>query len=592
MLSFITLPAHKPCGMASDKQTEAKGLSNETRRTFLKAAAATGTIAGVGGIVTAQEDTQTFELGGDSAGWEGRTPSSIEGETNPTLELEAGQTYEITWENVDGQPHDIVMLDESGEELVGTEIIDEQGATQTFEFEATEEMVEYYCSVHPGTMRGDVQIGEAEEPGEEPEEEGEQLIPEGPTVGLETVAEGLVSPTNLVVADEERDRRFITDQTGQVYVHGPDGVEDELFMDISDWLVDVGEDGFDERGLLGLAFHPDFEENRKFYVRYSAPNREGTPDDYDHTFVLSELQATEDLSQADLDTECVLLEIPEPQFNHNAGDIAFGPDGYLYVAVGDGGDADDTGLGHVEDWYDGNEGGNGQDVTENLLGSILRLDIDDPAGGDPYAIPDDNPLVGEEGHDEYYAWGLRNPWRMSFNGDELFVADVGQNLFEEVNIVEKGGNYGWNVREGSHCFSTESPDEPPEECPIETPEDVRGGEPLIDPVIEYPHQYEGETIGISITGGYVYSNDTVSGLQDTYVFGDVTSSLFAASRPEDGEGQWSMEELVIAGDEDEEFDSYVLSFGRDHDGELYVLTNDSGIIEGETGMVHKIVPAE
>lgn len=559
----------------ADKRSGTRGQTGGTRRTFLKAVAATGAIVGVGGITAAQEE-RAFELGGVTPGWEGRTPSSIEGETNPTLELEAGETYKITWENVDGQPHDIVILDGNGEEIVGTEIIEEQGATQTLEFEATEEMAEYYCSVHPTSMRGDVQIGDAEDPGDD----DEPFIPEGPTVGLETVADGLVSPTSLVVAEEERDRRFITDQTGQIYVHGSDGVAAEPFMDISDQLVDVGEDGFDERGLLGLAFHPDFAANHRFYVRYSAPNREGTPEDYDHTFVLSEFQATEDLARGAPDTERVLLEIPEPQFNHNAGDIVFGPDGYLYVSVGDGGGGNDTGLGHVDDWYDG---GNGQDVTENLLGSILRIDVDGCENS--YAIPDDNPLVGRAGLDEQYAWGLRNPWGISFNDGELFAADVGQELFEEVNIIEKGGNYGWNVKEGSRCFSTDSPEEPPEDCPSETPGDVRGGEPLIDPVIEYPHQHEGEPIGISVIGGYVYSNDTVPGLQDAYVFGDVNSALFAASRSGDN---WSMEQLPVKGG----FNRYVLAFGRDHDGELYVLSNDSGFIEGETGAVHRIVPAE
>lgn len=562
---------------------EAGRLSSGTRRAFLKAVAVTGTVVGSGGITAAQAVTRTFELGGVTPGWEGRAPSSIEGETNPTLELEAGQTYEITWENVDGQPHDIAILDENEAELVGTEIIEEQGATQTLEFEATEEMAEYYCSVHPTSMRGDVQIGDAEDPGDD----DEPFIPEGPTVGLESVAEGLVSPTDFVVAEEQRDRRFITDQTGQIYVHGPDGLEDEPFLDISDQLVNVGENGFDERGLLGLAFHPDFETNRRFYVRYSAPNRDGTPENYDHTFVLSEFQASENLRRGEPDTERVLLEIPEPQFNHNAGDVVFGPDGYLYIPVGDGGDGDDTGLGHVDDWYAGNDGGNGQDVTENLLGSILRIDVDGTCEC-PYAIPEDNPLVGTEGLDEQYAWGVRNPWGLSFNDGELFAADVGQELFEEVNIVEKGGNYGWNVKEGSRCFSTDNPEAPPEDCPSETPGDVRGGESLIDPVIEYPHQHEGEPIGISVIGGYVYSNDTVPGLGDTYVFGDVNSALFAGSRQ--GDGDWSMEQLVVAGDE--EFDRYVLAFGRDHDGELYVLTNERGIIEGETGAVHRIVPAE
>ncbi|UPM42379.1 PQQ-dependent sugar dehydrogenase [Halocatena salina] len=564
-----------------DNQYERMSLPVETRRAFLKAVGATGALIGGGGIAVAQ-DTPSFEFGGVTPGWEGRTPSSIDGETNPTLELSVGQTYTIVWENVDGLPHDFVILDANEEEIVGTEIVDEQGATLTLEFEATEEMAEYYCSVHPASMRGAIQIGDGD-----PDDGDEPFIPEGPSVELETVAEGLVSPTNFVVAEEQRDRRFITDQTGQIYVHGPDGVENEPFMDISDRLVNVGVNGYDERGLLGLAFHPEFESNRRFYVRYSAPLRDGAPENYDHTFVLSEFRATTDLRRADSETERVLLEIPQPQFNHNAGDIAFGPDGYLYVPVGDGGDGDDTGLGHVDDWYAGNDGGNGQDVTENLLGSILRLDVDDTQCGKPYSIPDDNPLVGREGFDEQYAWGFRNPWRLSFTDGELFVADVGQERFEEINIVESGGNYGWNVKEGSRCFSTDSPETPPENCPTETSSDVRGGESLIDPVIEYPHRHDGESIGISVIGGYVYSNDTIPELTDTYVFGDANGGLFAASRPADDTEQWSMERLVV-----ESFDRYVLAFGRDHDGELYVLTNEQGTVDGETGTVQKIVPTE
>jgi len=318
------------------------------------------------------------------------------------------------------------------------------------------------------------------------------------------VADGLTAPVTLQVADEDADRRFIVDQTGYIYVHDDDGLQEEPFLDVSDQLVEFQD--FDERGLLGLAFHPEFEENGRFFVRYSSPPREGTPRS---TITRSSSQefrtADEEHSTADPDSERTLLEIPEPQFNHNSGPIAFGPDGYLYVATGDGGGANDTGTGHVEDWYDENEGGNGQDTAENLLGGILRLDVDvdgetsetSEDGGDAegderaYGIPDDNPLVDMDGHrdETYYAWGMRNPWGgMSFTGDgEFLMADVGQNRFESVNHVQRGGNYSWNVKEGTHCFSTETPSEPAEDCPESTPEDVRGGEELLDPVIEYPH---------------------------------------------------------------------------------------------------------
>jgi glucose/arabinose dehydrogenase len=234
-------------------------------------------------------------------------------------------------------------------------------------------------------------------------------------VGLERVATGLRAPLAIAFADN---RRYVADRQGAVSVHEDGSLRDEPLLDFRETVVLGG-----ERGLLGIALHPDFPDTPRLYVRYSAEPRAGTPDGYSHTFVLSEFRVRPDGRRARRDSERTLLEIPEPQSNHNAGDIAFGPDGYLYVPVGDGGGGGDRGRGHVADWYDANAGGNGQDVTENRLGSVLRIDVD---GGDdrPYAVPDDNPLVGRPGLDEHYAWGLRNPWRVSFDGNRLFVADV------------------------------------------------------------------------------------------------------------------------------------------------------------------------
>ncbi|WP_114576609.1 PQQ-dependent sugar dehydrogenase [Saliphagus sp. LR7] len=636
-------------------------IDRPSRRTFLKATAGTGIAAGLAATGTAQElEGGEIELGGLTAGWEGRSPEDIAGETNPTLSLSPGETYTITWENVDGLPHDLVILDDAGEEIVGTEIMDAEGETLSLEFEATAEMAEYYCSVHPTTMRGSIEIGEDdanngaanetnetnETDGEDVAEDATEIIGEGPTVGLERVAEGFVSPVGFEVAPGEDDRYYVLDQPGQIYV-----VEDgtsELFLDLSDRMVDVGAatgGGFDERGLLGMAFHPEYRDNRRLFVYYSAPLRDGTGIDagddlleedtddnetvdnetdnettegeddgeeddegYNHTAVLAEFEATGNFNCADPDSERTLLEVPEPQFNHNGGPVLFGPDGYLYWALGDGGGANDDEFGHVEDWYAENAGGNGQDTTENLLGGIHRIDVDSEGDdGEPYGIPEDNPFVGsDEGLDEYFAWGLRNPWRASFDGDgRLFVADVGQNLFEEVDVVESGGNYGWNVREGIECFSTESPNDPPEECPTETPADVRGGEPLIDPVIQYPHQVGDETIGISITGGYVYENDTIPELQGTYVFGDWSDSFGAPSgnlfhspveeyEPIAGrteEELWDINRLSVANAPGEELSRFVLTFGQDNDGELYVLTT-ARYSDGETGEVFRIVPAD
>ena len=406
-------------------------------------------------------------------------------------------------------------------------------------------------------------------------------VPEGPTIALDTVAEGFEQPVDFATPSGD-DRQFVVDRPGQVYVVNADGRREEPFIDVGGRMTPV--EG--EQGLLGLAFHPEFGSNGRFYLRYSAPSTDETPDSYSHTAVLAEFRANDDRTAGRPDTERRLLEVPEPQSNHNAGALGFGPDGYLYVPFGDGGRADDVGTGHAADWYEENEGGNGQDVTENLLGSIVRIDVDGEENGKPYAIPEDNPLVGEAGLDEQFAWGFRNPWRMGFSKGELYVGDVGQNRYEEVDRVVKGGNYGWNVREGTHCFST---GDEPAECPESTPPSVRGGEPLRDPVIEYPHSRDGEPIGVSVIGGYVYDG-TVDALGGRYVFGDYSQdgaqgALFAATPAE--EGSWEFEQLVIAGAEDGALGGYLLDIGRDDAGELYALTAGGDL----GGAAHRIVPS-
>jgi len=395
------------------------------------------------------------------------------------------------------------------------------------------------------------------------------------SLATEPIADGFAAPLGVEAPAGVDGRLYVVDQGGTVAVV-TDGVDDGAgddrspFLDVTDRLARAG----GEMGLLGLAFHPEFPEENRVYVRYSAPVRDGTPSDYSHTFVLSEFRATPDA--ADPDSERVLLEIPEPQRNHNAGSVVFGPDGLLYVGVGDGGGAGDRGTGHVEDWYDGVAGGNGQDVTGNLLGSVLRID---PLGGDdvgvgddgdPYGVPDGNPLVGREGLPEQYAWGLRNPWRFSFDrgtGDFL-VADVGQNRYEEVNRVAAGGNYGWNVREGTQPFDAA-------EAPTETPD----GDPLIDPVIEYPHSGDGAVTGVSVIGGYVYRGDAVADLAGTYVFGDYRpgGDLFLADPRESG--RWPTRAVSTTG-----LDGGLLSFGEGPDGELYVCT-----VGDDGGSVRRVV---
>ncbi|MFC7072586.1 PQQ-dependent sugar dehydrogenase [Halovenus rubra] len=400
------------------------------------------------------------------------------------------------------------------------------------------------------------------------------------SVGLEPVASGLTGPLDVAFADG---KRYIAEQRGTVQVHEEGGVRSEPLVKLQDDLETGG-----EKGLLGLAVHP--EDDTRLFVRYSAPSRPGTPSEFSHTFVLSEFRVMKNGRSVDRETERTVLEIPQPQGNHNAGDIEFGPDGYLYVAVGDGGAGGDQGAGHVADWYDGVAGGNGQDITENLLGSILRIDVDadptrPPLRGNPsdyddeagYAVPSDNPLVGTDGRDEQFAWGLRNPWRMAFDGTDLYAGDVGQSEYEEVDHIESGGNYGWNVREGQHCYRTD-------DCPGTTPEAVRAGEPLVEPVIEYPHS--GSPVsGISVIGGNIYRGSTVPGLKGMYIFGDFRAggTLFVGGPTEDS--GWPTTVLSIA-DGDAEKLQRIRWLGR-HNGEMYV----AGVGAG-SGALHRLVSAE
>lgn len=390
---------------------------------------------------------------------------------------------------------------------------------------------------------------------------------DGLPVQLDPIATGLETPLGIEFPPGVPDHHYILTQPGRILVRTPEGLADTPFLDLSK-ATDAG----GEKGLLGLAFHPNYPENRRFFVRYSSPPRPGTPTTYSHTFILAEFQAEKDGLTADPESERTILEIPQPQSNHNAGSIVFGPDNYLYIGVGDGGGANDVGRGHADDWYAANPGGNGQDVTENLLGSILRIDVDTRPDDRAYGIPNSNPLVGQEGLDEHYAWGLRNPWRMSFTDEEFFVADVGQTRFEEVNLVERGGNYGWNVREGAHCFD---PDGSRTDCPTVTPDGAR----LQDPIIEYPHSGSGPT-GISVIGGYLYHGDAIPGLQDTYVFGDLqpNGQLFSATRTADG--RWPITRHPVANPEEL---TSIFSFGRDLENELY-------LTDGRAGTVYKLTP--
>jgi len=411
-------------------------------------------------------------------------------------------------------------------------------------------------------------------------------------VGLKLVAEGFVSPTAFIPVSDGSGRTLIADQIGKVYVLNKDGkLSDKLFLDLTSRLAKINQGAFDERGLLGLALHPKFRENRKLYVVYSAPLRKDGPSDWDHTMQLSEFKAPAHAEEAaDLASERVLLQIDKPYFNHNAGTIVFGPDGYLYFAVGDGGNANDEGRGHSPQ-------GNAQDLT-NLMGKILRIDVDK---GDRYAIPADNPFQGGQARPEIYAYGLRNPWRITFDrggNHELFAGDIGQTLWEEVDIIVKGGNYGWRVREGFHCFDPKNPKTAPEDCAKTGPD----GKPFIDPILEYKNvngfRNDPEALGISITGGYIYRGKALPQLQGRYVFGDWSRNfvfpadgiMLVATRPQSGASKWSLEPLDLATHPGGKLKAFIVAFGEDADGELYVMTNNSNSLRANTGKVFKLVP--
>jgi glucose/arabinose dehydrogenase len=408
------------------------------------------------------------------------------------------------------------------------------------------------------------------------------------SIGLSLMAENLASPVALVEAPDGTGRLFILEQGGFIRILLPNGtLLPEPFLDLQSRLVLV--DNLGERGLLGLAFHPDFAVNGRIFVYYSAPLRAGGPAGFDHTSHISEfLVVPPGANRADAGSERIVLQVDQPQGNHNAGTVVFGPDGFLYISLGDGGGANDVGPGHVEDWYAVNEGGNGQ-ATQNLLGSILRIDVD---GGIPYGIPPQNPFVGLPflGRPEIFAYGFRNPYRISFDmggANQLFAGDAGQVLREEVSIVVRGGNYGWNVKEGTICFSTANPSVPLGNCPALDPQ----GNALIDPIIEFVNSNQPGGLGNAVIGGHVYRGAAFPELFGLYIFGSLSTagesggSILMAEPA--SQGLWPFEAPVISTTPDGRLGRLVLGFGQDLNGEIYVLTTGGG----NTGQVFKIVSA-
>ena len=343
------------------------------------------------------------------------------------------------------------------------------------------------------------------------------------SIALKTIVKHRFSqPLFLTASPDDTNRLFVVEQDGRILIVKGDRVLTTPFLDISKKLSTGG-----ERGLLGLAFHPHFSSNGRLFVNYTRAQ--------DRATVIAEYHASSNPNQVIRD-ESVLLIIPQPYGNHNGGMIAFGPDHYLYIGMGDGG-----------------SGGDPENYAQNpneLLGKFLRIDVDQPP---PYGIPPDNPFVKEHGRPEIFAWGLRNPWRFSFDQKtgNLWAGDVGQHAWEEIDVIKKGKNYGWRLLEGTHCFNPET------HC--------RQVPHLVDPVTEYA-QEQGRC---SVTGGYVYRGEKIPDLVGTYVFGDFCSGEIW--------GYLDGETRIL-----QSTDLQISSFGQDRDGELYVV--------GYEGEIFRIMP--
>ncbi len=330
------------------------------------------------------------------------------------------------------------------------------------------------------------------------------------------------------------DRLFAASQYGAIWAfqNRADVEKSHLLLDLRGKVYDWKRRGANEQGLLGLAMHPNFQSNGHFFVYYSHPSE---PKSVLSRFTMS----ADDPNRADPQSEKIVMEIEQPFQNHNGGSIEFGPDGYLYIGLGDGGFRNDPLAG-------------GQDLS-TLLGSILRIDVDKPAGEKNYSVPADNPFVDVEGaQGEIYAIGIRNAWRIAFDkkSGRLWCGDVGQELWEEVNIITKGGNYGWSNREGSHAFGNR------QSIP-------QAGDP-IDPVWEYDHR-----IGRSITGGRVYQSSRMPQLTGKYLYADyVTGTVWALSY-DPASGKATRNEQLLP-------ESIpILAFGEDASGEVYYLTESA-----------------
>ena len=367
----------------------------------------------------------------------------------------------------------------------------------------------------------------------------------GISLNVQSITDSLDAPTAL--AFPGNGDIWVTEQKGQLRVIRNGKLMEAPLLDMASKMVKVN-DGYEERGLLEVTLHPDFKSNRKFFVFYSAPS---TQKGSNHKGVLAEYQLPTGSGQVSPNSGRIILTIEEPDGNHNGGCVKFGPDGYLYVGFGDGGGQGDK---HGEI-------GNGQKM-DTWLGKILRIDVNTNSG---YSVPKDNPFVGKKGvKPEIWAYGFRNPYRFSFDkaSGQLFAGDVGQDTWEEVDIIKKGANYGWRLMEGTHCYN------PADNC------DTTG---ITMPITEYSHK-----TGISVIGGYVYNGQQVPALKGKYIFADWVGKVFYLQQ---NGTAWTRGNISLKNVPE---NKRVTGFGQDPEGEVYMLTNLESGPGKIKGSVYKI----
>jgi glucose/arabinose dehydrogenase len=379
-----------------------------------------------------------------------------------------------------------------------------------------------------------------------------------PALRFELVAQVQERPVLVVHDGVNRSRNYVVEQPGRVMVVENGKMRATPYLDLSDRLVTQG-----ECGLLGLAFHPKFTRNGYFYVNYTVENA-GAPkvkvrfgnktvEQTPIKTVIAEFKADPASGIVDVESQRVVMEIPQPYENHNGGMIAFGPDGMLYIIMGDGGNQRDPHR-------------NGQNLGV-LLAKMLRIDVSPREG---YAVPKDNPFVGSAGaRPEIWAYGLRNAWRFSFDRETglLYAADVGEDRWEEVNIVRRGGNYGWSEREGGFAFNRQRPGK--DERPPATMSDTPQGSGFIDPIKAYWHDQ-----GLSITGGYVYRGKAIPRLRGWYVYGDYSKGTFWGLKYDQASAKVVGDETLRIVNEKEIRPILISGFGEDFDGEIYVCSHE------------------